>query len=133
MPTTSSVTASVAQDWIPNDKVDLLNCMCILALNRGDGTPFDTAFIQEEDIIEICVQLGHTPPKGVVQYSVVKSVVLFHSMDEMLVTACGVVKEMTLHEESIQVRTSPPSAAYVRAYIAVMDGEPSGTQHPTPG
>ena len=39
---------------------------------------------------------------------------------------------MTLHEEGIKVRTSPPSAAHVRTYMAVMDGEHSGAQHPTP-
>ena len=61
-----------------------------------------------------------------------ESVMLFHSVDDMLVTAWGVIKAMTLHEEAIKVRTSPPSAAHVRVYMAVVDGEPSGSQHPTP-
>ena len=39
---------------------------------------------------------------------------------------------MTLHKEAIKVRTSPPSASHVRAYIVVLDGEPSDAQHPTP-
>ena len=55
---------------------------------------------------------------------------LFHSVDEILVAACGVVKAMTMCEEAVKVRNSP--AAHVRAYTVVMDGEPSGTQHPTP-
>ena len=74
MSTTSTVTASVAQDQIPNDEVDLLNHMCILVLTRGDGTLSDAASIQEEDIVEICIQLGHTQPESVLCYSVVKSV-----------------------------------------------------------
>ena len=53
-------------------------------------------------------------------------------MDEMLVRAYGVIKVMTLHEESIRLRMSSPTATHVRAYIAVMDGESSGMQHPTP-
>ena len=105
--------------------------MCILALTTGDGTLFDAASIQEEDIIKICVQLGHTHPKGVLWYSVVKSVMLFHSMDKMQVVAHGVIKAMTLHEEPIMFRASPPPASHVRAYMVVIDGEPSGAQHPT--
>ena len=42
--------------------------------------------------------------------------------------ACGVIKAITLHEEAIRVRTSPPSATHVRAYIAVVYGELSGAQ-----
>ena len=57
---------------------------------------------------------------------------LFHSADEMLVMVYGVIKEMTLCKESYKVRSSPPSATYVMAYMVVTDGEPSGTQHPTP-
>ena len=75
--------------------------MCILVLNRDNGTPFDATSIQEEDI-KICIWLGHTHPEGVLQYSAVESVVLFHSMDEILVTACGVIKVTTLCEESIK-------------------------------
>ena len=56
---------------------------------------------------------------------------LFHFADEILIAACGVIKAMTLCKESITVRTSPPSATHVRAYMAVMEGEPSGTQDPT--
>ena len=106
--------------------------MCILVLTRGDGTPFDVTSIQKEDIIKICVQLGQKHPKGVLWYSVVKSVMLFPSADEMLVVTCGVIKAMALHKEAIKVRTSPHSATCVRAYMVVIDGEPSGTQHPTP-
>ena len=41
---------------------------------------------------------------------------------------CRVVKASTLHEDAIRVRTSPPSATHVRAYMAVEMEEPSGTQ-----
>ena len=80
----------------------------------------------------IYIQLRHTHPEGVLQYSAVKLVMFFHSMDEMLVAAHGVIKAMTLCEESIKLRMSPPSATHVRAYMVVMNGEPSGTQPPTP-
>ena len=96
--------------------------MCVLVLTRGNGTPFDPASIQEEDIIVICIWLGHTHPE----------VMLFYSADEMLVMACGVIKVTTLHEESIKLRTSPPHATHVRAYMVIMEGEPSGAQPATP-
>ena len=62
----------------------------------------------------------------------VELVILSHSMDEMLVMAHGVIKAMVLHKEPIRLRTSPPSASHVRAFIVVRDGDPSGTQPPTP-
>ena len=58
--------------------------MCVLVLTRGNGTLFDAASIQKDDIREICVQLGHTHPKGVLWYSAVKLIVLFHSTEELL-------------------------------------------------
>ena len=115
MSTTSTVTASVACYHIPGDEVELLNHMCVLVLTWGDGTPFNGTSIQEEDIIEICIQLGQTHPKGVLWHSVVELVILFHSTDEMLVKADGVIKAMALHEEPIRLRMSPPSTAHVRA------------------
>ena len=105
--TTSTVTALAAQDYIPGDKVDILNCMCVLVLTRDNGTPFNATSIQEKDIIEICIQLGQTHPKGVLWYSAVELVILFQSMKEMLVMACGVIKAMVFHEEPIRLRMSP--------------------------
>ena len=58
--------------------------------------------------------------------------VMFHSVDDMLVTVWEVIKATTLYKDAIKVRTSPPSTTYVRAYMAVVDGEPLGAQHPTP-
>ena len=89
--------------------------MCILVLTKGNGTLFDAASIQEEDIIKICVQLRHTPPIGVLQDSAVKSVMLFYSADEMQVVACGVIKVTILGKTPFKVRTSPSAATHVRA------------------
>ena len=55
---------------------------------------------------------------------------LFHTTDELQVMMHGVVKAMMLHDEAIRVRTSPPSATHVRAYMAAVNGEPSGIQPP---
>ena len=121
MSTMSTATASVAHDCIPGDEVGLLNQMCVLVLTRCDGTPSDVTSKQEEDIIEICIELGQTHPKGVLQFLVTESVVLFHSMDKMLVMACEITKATALHEEPIRLHTSPTSTAHVRAYITVGD------------
>ena len=127
--TTSRVITSVAQDWIPNDKVDLLNHMCILILTRGNGTPLMPPPYRRRMSLRF-VSLGHAHPEGVLRYLTTELVITFHSTDEMLVTAYGVIKVMTLHKEAIKVMTSPPSAAHVRAYMVVIDGEPLGTQQP---
>ena len=83
MSTTSAMTTLVARDHIPSDIADLSNHMCLFTLTKGDGTPFDTSPILEEDIIEICIQLGHTHPKGVFQYLAIELVMLFHTTDEL--------------------------------------------------
>ena len=51
--------------------------MCVLILTRGDGTPFDATSIQEEDIIELCVEMGQTHPKGVPWFLLTELVVCF--------------------------------------------------------
>ena len=83
----STATALAARDQIPSDEMDLISCMYILVLTRGYGTPFDATSLQQEDIIEICVWLGHTHPKGVLRYSTAELVMLFHSADDILVMA----------------------------------------------
>ena len=132
MSTTSTVTASVAHDHIPGDGTKLLNWMCVLVLTRGHGTPFDATSIQEEDIIKLCVEMKQTHPEGVLWFLATESVIFFCSSDKMLATVCRATKAMVLHEEPIRLCTSPPSTTHLRAYIAVRDGQPSGTQSLTP-
>ena len=132
MSTRSTVTTLVACNHIPGDEVELLNCMCVLVLTRGDGTLFNATSIQEEEIIELCIILGWTHPKDVLWYLVVELVVSFHSADKMLVMACGVIKATALHEEPIKLHMTPPSTAHVRVYIVLRGGEPSGTKPLTP-
>ena len=106
---------------------DLCNCMCVLVLTKKDGTLFDVTSILEEDIIKICIQLGHTHPVGVLCYSVTELIMLFQSVDKMQLTTHGAIKAMTLHEEAIAIWASLPSGAHVRAYLAIANGEPLGT------
>ena len=130
MSTTSTTTTLAAWDHIPSDIADLSNCMCLFALANDDCTLFDASSILEEDIIEICIQFGHTHPERVLWYSAVELVILFHTVGELQVMMCRVVKALMLHEEAIRVRTSPPAATHVRAYMAAVTGEPSGIQPP---
>ena len=131
MSTTSSVTSLAACNCIPGNEIELLNHICVLVLSRGNSPPFDATSIQEQNIIEICIWLGQTHPKGVLWYSVVESVILLQSVEEMLVVAHGVFKAMALHEELIRLRTSPPSATHVRAFMAARDEELSDAQPST--
>ena len=120
MSTTSTVTTLAACNCIPGDEVELLNHMCVLVLTRGDGTPFDATSIQEEDIIELCVEMEETHPKGVLQF-LVTELVIFCSSNEMLTMAHKVIKGMVLCKEPIKLHTSSPSTAHLRAYIVVND------------
>ena len=132
MSTTSTATTLAACNHIPGNEVELLNYMCVLVLTRGDSNSIwcclHTGGEHHRDLHSVRTD----KTKGVLQYSVAELVVLFHSADEMLVVACGVIKAMALCEEPIRFRMSPPSATHVRAFIVVRDAEPSGAQPPTP-
>ena len=56
------MTASAAPDHTLGNDSELLNHMCVLAIAKGDGTPFDATSIQEEDIVELCVEVGQVHP-----------------------------------------------------------------------
>ena len=118
MSTTSTVTTSVAHDHTLDNDSEVLNCMCILAIARGDGTPLGATSVQEEDIVELFVKVGKTHPKGVLQLSVMELVIVFHSSEETLVMVHMVTKATAWHEEPIKLHTSPPSTTHLRAYIA---------------
>ena len=65
---------------------------------------------------------------GALCYLVTKSIMLFQSVDDMKHTTCRAIKATVLHEEAIVIRVSPPSTTHMRAYMAVVGGEPSRTQ-----
>ena len=76
MSTTSTATPLTVHNYTPGNESELLNHMCVLVLAKGDGIPFNAASIQEEDIIKLCVKMGQTHLKGVVQLSVMELVIL---------------------------------------------------------
>ena len=119
----SVMTTSVARDHIPSNVAILSNHMFIFVLTKSDGTLFEASSILEEDVIEIWIWFGHTHPEGVLWYSVMESVMLFHMVDKLQITACKVMKASMLWVEAIRVRTSPMSATHVQAYIVVANGE----------
>ena len=82
MSTSSSATAS-GRDQVPSDDPHLKTKICIFIVARKDGTQLDVISASEEDIIEICVTLGHTCPLGVLWYSVTELVALFHATEVM--------------------------------------------------
>ena len=127
MSTTSTATTSAAHDHTVGSDSKLLNCMCVLAIARDDGTLFDPTSVQEEDIIELCVKVGQAHPKGVPWLSAMELVIVFWSSEEMLSTACMVTKATAWYKEPIELHTSP-FTAHLRAYIAGRNAWPSGTQ-----
>ena len=64
----------------------------------------DASSDTEEDIIEICITMGHIHPLGGSVILLQKLVVQFHSTDELQHTACGIVKATELQGEAITVK-----------------------------
>ena len=79
----SSSATALGRDQVPSDDPHLKTKICIFIVTRKGGTLLDVTFVSEEDIIKICVTLGHTHPLGVVWYLVTESVALFHTTEEM--------------------------------------------------
>ena len=75
--------------------------------------------------IEICVTKGHTHSLGVLHYSAIELVVLFHSTDELQCATCGIVKVMELWGEAITCKAMAPSEAHTKAYLATLCLNPS--------
>ena len=46
--------------------------------------------------MEICVKKGHTHPLGVLHYSAMECVILFHTADELMCASCGITELMEL-------------------------------------
>ena len=88
MSTTSSATASGRDHDVPSGEVVFKNKMCLVMLTRRDGTPMDASSVTEEEIIEICITMGHIHPLGVLHYSTMESVVLFRLTDELQCATC---------------------------------------------
>ena len=89
MSTLSSATAS-GRDQVPSNDAHLKGKMCVFIVMWKDGTPFDATSVLEEDILEICVTLGHTPPFGcaLVFGHRVSSSVLHHRRDATGIMQC---------------------------------------------
>ena len=92
MSITSSATASGDCD-VPSAEVVFRDKLCLVSITRRDDTLMDASSILEEDIVEICVAKGHTHPLGVLHYSTMELVVLFHSSDELQHATCRSIKK----------------------------------------
>ena len=123
MSITSSATASGDHDVL-SAQVIFRDRLCLVSITRRDDTPMDASSISEEDIIEICIMRGHTHPLGVLHYSTMESVVLFHSPDELQCTTHGIVKTTEFLGEAITVMAMAPLEAHVTAYIAMSHANP---------
>ena len=82
----------------------------------------------EEDIIEICIMKGHTHPLGVLCYSAMELVVLFHSPDKLQCATCRIIKMTKFWGEAITVRAMAPLEAHVTAYIVTSCTHPSNRE-----
>ena len=131
MSTSSAATAS-GRDQVPSSNPHLKTRICIFIVTRKDGTLFNVTMSQE-DIIEICVILGHTHLLGVLQYLAMELVALFCTIEEMHCTSCSAVKATELQDEPIAIQTMAPLEHHIRAYIATVGKDPFKPQSPPSG
>ena len=82
MSASSSATA-LGRDPVPTDDPALKARMCVFIIMQKDGTPFNITSVTEENILQLCMTLGHIHPLGVLQYLATESVALFHTAEEM--------------------------------------------------
>ena len=90
--------------------------MCLFVLARKDGTPFDVTCVSEEDIVKICIRLGHTHPLGVLNYLVTELVALFCSTEDIQHATHRAVKATELQDEAIAIRAMALLGTHVKAY-----------------
>ena len=64
MSTSSSATA-LGRDPVPTNDSTLKARMCVFIVMHKDGTLFDVTSVTDEDIVQICMTLGHIHPLGV--------------------------------------------------------------------
>ena len=100
MSTTSSATAS-GRDCVPSDKPKLKSRMCLFVIAWKDDTPFDNTSVTEEDIIKMCIKLGHAHPLGVFHYSTMELITLFHSTEEMQCTTWGLLRQWSCEKRPL--------------------------------
>ena len=124
MSTSSSATA-LGRDPVPTDDPTLKARMCVFIIIQKDGTLFDVTCVTEEDIMQLCMALGHTHPLGVLPFLATESVALFCMVEEMQWASCGAINAMELHNELIVVRTVASLEPHIRVYITVGGGDPS--------
>ena len=133
MSITSSATA--LRDWEVPSPNSFQDRLLLISITRGVGTPLDASSIMEEDIVEICVRRAQAHPLGVLQYSVVESVVLFGNLKDVNHTHRTLPDMMELHDEAIMVWTMAPTQAHVAAFHAMWHSNPTtgeGEPHTPP-
>ena len=124
MSTSSSATA-LGRDQVPSNDPHLKSKICMFIVTRKDGTLLNMTSVSEENIMEICVMLGHTHPLGVPWYSATESVAQFCMTEDMQWASCGAIKAMELWDEPIAIQIMAPSEHHIRAYITIVGGDPS--------
>ena len=118
MSASSSATAS-GRDPVPTHDPTLKARMCVFIIMQKGGTLFYVISVTEEDIVQICMTLGHIHPLGVLRYSATELVALFCMAEEMQLASHGAIKAMEVCNESIAIKTVAPVESHIRAYIIV--------------
>ena len=117
MSVTSSATASRDRE-VPSTNL-FHDRLYLISIMRGDGTPMDASSISEEDIVELCITMGHTHPLGVLCYLAVESIILFSTTGDLKQVSHSLVDVTELQNNALMIKTMAPFKAHIATFMSV--------------
>ena len=85
----------------------------------------DASSISGEDIVEICMEKGHTHPLCVLHYLAVEFVILLSTAEDLNHVSHGLVDVMELQNDAITVVTLAPMEAHITSFTMVWCSKPT--------
>ena len=120
-----TLSATVPRDREVPSPNSFQNCLLLINITKGDGTPLDASFILEEDIVEISVGRAHMHPLGVLWYSTMELVILYQSVEDVNCIHRILLDVMEFHDEAIMIWTMAPTEAQVTAFQSMWHSNPT--------
>ena len=101
-----------------------------LSLHRKMALHLMPPLSQKRTSLKCALKWAHTHPLGVLHYSTMELVALFHSSEDMQCATHRAIKATESQDEAIAIRAVAPSETHVKAYIMAVRGDHSKPQSP---
>ena len=91
-------------------KPELGSRMCVLIATKFNDTPLCSGSFREEDVIELCIKIGHECPKSVLWLSDTEVMPEFKCAFDMVDVTCQLSMVITWQGESVMLQSLPTSS-----------------------